>query len=143
MVEVYVDGSYQKNISPNHVGCGVVVLYNGEVVHKISKLMDACEYASHHNVTGEVLATMIGIDWVYKSIPNVKQMTIYYDYLGIWGWANNWKANNKLSVTYKRFVRCYQQVVDIKFKKVKSHSGNRFNELADCLASKCFNDLLK
>lgn len=141
MIEVYVDGSFKPKVSSNHVGCGFVVIKDGEIIHEFSKLFEGGEYAKHRNITGEVLATMLSIAWVKKNHPNVKKIVVYHDYVGIAGWANEWKTNCELSKLYKKFMLAYKSRFDFKFVKVKSHSGNYFNNLADNLANKAFDSL--
>jgi ribonuclease HI len=48
-------------------------------------------------------------------------------------WATNkWKAESKIATNYKSYAKNKLNLV--KFKKVKAHSGDEFNELADELA---------
>jgi ribonuclease HI len=65
----------------------------------------------------------------------VKSVEIYHDYEGIGAWADRrWKANNPLTQGYRDFVAEARKTLEIKFVKVKGHSGNKYNDMADRLA---------
>ena len=67
----------------------------------------------------------------------IDEVTIYHDYEGISKWANNeWKANHRLTQDYKSFVAEARKKMTIDFVKVKAHTGNKYNEIADKLAKK-------
>ena len=66
---------------------------------------------------------------------NFDEITIYHDYMGIGKWAcDEWKANLPLTKDYKEFIKESRKKIEIKFVKVKGHSGNKYNEMADKLA---------
>jgi ribonuclease HI len=65
----------------------------------------------------------------------IKSVTIYHDYIGIAAWCTGeWKAKQEGTMDYALFYRAASLHVDIHFKKVKGHSGDTYNELADKLA---------
>ncbi|WP_414848488.1 RNase H family protein [Bacillus sp. IT-79MI2] len=45
-----------------------------------------------------------------------------------------WRAKNPQTQEYQEFMQKYIRNINIKFIKVKAHSGNEFNDLADRLA---------
>ena len=58
---------------------------------------------------------------------------IHYDYEGVSSWAQGkWKTNIKLTKEYASFVK--ESDINIKWIKVKAHSGDEYNEIADSLA---------
>ena len=66
---------------------------------------------------------------------NMKEITIFYDYQGIESWATgDWKTNNNLTRDYKKFIDEIKSQIDINFVKVKGHSNDKYNDMADELA---------
>lgn len=70
-------------------------------------------------------------------------LNIYHDYKGVgsyvdeWIPKDTWKESSKL---YHNIVVDYRKKypnIKIVFHKVKAHSGNKWNELADAVASGC------
>ncbi|WP_055078819.1 ribonuclease H1 domain-containing protein [Lagierella massiliensis] len=129
---VYVDGSY--NVKTNVCGYGVVFLLKHEVKEHFGRVQRP-EYAQYRNVTGEIYATIYAIK---KAIEmGFKKIHIHYDYAGISAWAlGNWKTNNELTSSYSREFSSLKKNIDVKFIKVESHTGVKYNELADKLAKK-------
>jgi len=65
----------------------------------------------------------------------MKELTIYHDYEGIAKWPLGlWKANKEGTIAYKSYYDKISQSVNIKFVKVKGHSGDKYNDVADRLA---------
>lgn len=128
----YVDGSY--NVKTNVCGYGVVLLLKDGVKEHFGRVQRP-EYAKYRNVTGEIYGTIYAI----KSAIDMgfKKIHIHYDYEGISAWAlGNWKTNNELTSSYNREFNRLKQNIDVKFIKVESHTGVKYNELADKLAKK-------
>ena len=63
------------------------------------------------------------------------EVTIAYDYQGVESWAlGTWKRNNKITAEYNEFMQNKMKQIKVKFKKIKGHSGHKYNDLADKLA---------
>ena len=57
--------------------------------------------------------------------------------MGIAKWCTGeWKTNKDGTIAYKKFYDKIRKKVDITFEKVKGHSGDKYNDLADKLAKK-------
>ena len=126
----YVDGSF--NSETNVFGYGVVMFYNGEEIH-FSKSYDDEEMASMRNVAGEIYGSMVAMEYAVEH--HIKNLSIYYDYMGIAKWCTGeWKANKSGTIAYKKYYDKIKRKVNVTFYKVKGHSGDKYNELADKLA---------
>ena len=128
----YVDGSF--NTATNEFGYGVVMFHNGRQLH----LSDSCndeEMAAMRNVAGEIYGSMAAMEYAIKN--DIKNLTIYYDYMGISKWCTGeWKTNKRGTILYKKYYDQAKKKVSISFEKVKGHSGDKYNDLADSLAKK-------
>jgi len=130
MVEIYVDGSFSKDIG-KFAGWAFVVVQDG--VEHFNKNGLTKEEAKSWNVDGEVYATIEGIKYCIDN--NIKEVTICYDYTGIENWATSiWKCKSNISKKYVQFIQDNKDV-KLNFRKIKSHSGDKFNNLADKLAT--------
>lgn len=132
-IEAYVDGSFDS--STNIYGTGVVILKNGKKIEEIYKQGSDSRFISSYQIAGEVIGALEAIKWVKRN--GLSHLTIYYDYEGIEKWATGiWNANKPISQYYVETFKRVSKDIDIAFEKVKAHSGNYYNELADFLAKK-------
>lgn len=123
--QAYVDGSYIEG----RVGYGAIILHNGLECARFSGAV--IDHNNQRQVIGELEATLTVLRWCQDN--HVTAIDIYYDYEGIARWATGvWKANNPITQGYQRTVQALP--IQISWHKVKSHSGNRWNNLADQLA---------
>ena len=126
----YVDGSF--NVATGEFSYGVVMFHNG-AEHKFSKSFSDPELASMRNVAGEIKGAEAAMEYAYKN--GMKSLTIYHDYEGISKWPLRlWAANKEGTKAYQQYYDEIKKYVDIKFVKVKGHSGDKYNDLADKLA---------
>lgn len=62
-------------------------------------------------------------------------MILYFDYEGIEKWCiGAWKTNKVGTINYKKYYDSIKENLNVKFVKVKAHSGNKYNDEADRLA---------
>ena len=126
----YVDGSYKEET--DEYSFGVVFLIDGQEFH-FKKSFPSDELSSMRNVAGEIKAA--GFIILYCLNRGIKKLTIYHDYEGISKWyQNEWKANLFGTKKYQEFANEVRGQIDVNFIKVKSHSNNHYNDLADKLA---------
>ncbi|GFZ87322.1 hypothetical protein GCM10008018_36950 [Paenibacillus marchantiophytorum] len=129
VIVAYVDGSYSENLKIFSYAC---VFLDGKET-TISGTGNNKDNISMRNVAGELLGAMEAIKWAIKE--KYEEIIIHYDYEGIEKWANGlWKANKEGTQYYKNFIIENRNIIKISFKKVKAHSGDKYNEIVDSLA---------
>lgn len=141
MIEIYTDGSaVARKGAENNMkgGFGVVFTIDGEIKKTISKGM-------YPTKTGRM--ELMAILSALKILAKDQKAVIFSDSMYCIscfnkGWLKNWERNNwperiknkdilqLLLYEYRKF-----RPRSIIFKHVKGHSGNKFNEIADKLAS--------
>lgn len=128
----YVDGSY--NDANKKVGLGALVFADGKKI-EISREVEADDLISMRNVAGEIKASEAAIKYALDN--GAKKITIIHDYEGIAKWCNGqWKANLEGTKAYRDFYLSVKDKIEVVFVKVKGHSGNKYNDVADNLAKK-------
>ena len=129
-VIAYVDGSYKEET--NEYSFGVVLLIDGKE-HYFKKSFPEDELSSMRNVAGEIKGA--GFIILYCLNRGINKLTIYHDYEGISKWyQNEWKANLFGTKKYQEFANEVKGQIDVSFVKVKSHSNDHYNDMADRLA---------
>ena len=126
----YVDGSYDNNTKCYSFG-GVLII--NSKVYKFNKKYDPDMYSDLRNVAGEIKGAGFIINYAIKR--GIKTLDIYYDYLGIEKWySGEWKANSSIAIEYQKFAQMAKTKIEVTFHKVKSHTNNLYNDMADVLA---------
>lgn len=126
----YVDGSYNINTGDFSFGA---VIFVGEEMLTFSQKFENSPLASMRNVAGEIK----GAEFVMKYCAEneIDSVEIYHDYEGIAAWAEGrWKTNKDGTAEYKKAYDKLSKKVAISFVKVKGHSGDKYNDMADRLA---------
>ncbi len=126
----YVDGSY--NIADGRFSFGAVLFYEGKEMQFSSAFSDF-DLSQMRNVAGEIKGAEFIMKYcVENKIPRV---IIYYDYEGIEKWCTGeWQAKKEGTNNYRNVYLMCRDKVEISFVKVKGHSGDKYNDLADKLA---------
>ena len=138
---IYVDGSF--TVDKGNFSYGLVAVNDGKIIYEDNNmvivekwpgiLVHADKNSGEPTLTDYVLSYLKGKgDYVPE---NYKEVTIAYDYQGIESWAlGTWKRNNKITSEYNEYMQNKMKEINIIFKKIKGHSGHKYNDLADKLA---------
>lgn len=130
-VIAYVDGSFEEKIGRYSFGC--VMLTPDHGIIRESGNGDNPQSVALRNVTGEMLGAMFAVKWSEKN--RYLAVEICYDYMGIEMWATGgWKAKNELTQKYAAFMRENSRRIEISYRKIAAHTGDKYNEEADKLA---------
>ena len=130
-IVVYTDGASRGNPGPGGYG---VVLMSGD--HK-KELSQGYRYTTNNRM--ELLSVIIALESL-KGVGH--QVLIYSDskYVvdavekkWVFGWQKKGYKGKKNSDLWERFLRVYAKH-DVRFKWVKGHDGNMYNERCDELA---------
>ncbi len=128
-VHIYVDGSYSDTRKIASYGF-IVIEDDKEIYRDFNIVRDNIET---RNVAGELTGVISALKWAKEY--GYKNICIHYDYEGIEKWATgSWKTNNNRTSSYKTFIESIKHEIVINFVKVKAHTGDKYNELADTLA---------
>lgn len=128
----YVDGSYHNGTK--EFSYGAVIAYQGEEFHFYEKV-DNKDLASMRNVAGEIKGAECAMQFALNH--GCKKIYIYHDYEGIARWClGEWKTNKEGTKAYRDFYLKASKEIEIHFVKVKGHSNDKYNDLADELAKR-------
>lgn len=132
----YVDGSY--DVVTHRFSYGTVILIDENNEKQFSKMFNDPSLAKMRNVAGEIKGCEFAISYALEH--QWETIDIYYDYYGIEKWAlGEWKRNLPETQAYYEFCQDALSKMKIRFVKVKGHSGDRYNDLADALAKQALN----
>ncbi len=131
-LHLYVDGAYSTNYPDRYAGAFILVNPDsGEII----EAMNGCgtKAVSIRNVAGELSAAMRGVQYGMRYAEN---LVIFYDYQGIEDWITGaWRCKKSETKAYFNFMFRYIHPINrLEFVKVKAHSGDTYNELADKLS---------
>jgi ribonuclease H-related protein len=129
----YVDGSYMKG----KTGFGLVIVKGKKVVHEECGVLEEKEELEQRQVPGEIEGVRRTIAWCKRK--GVDAIAIAYDYMGLEKWATGeWKTNTRITKKYaEEMKKC---TINIFWKKIKSHSGDAWNDYADNLAKQAIDN---
>ena len=98
----YIDGSYDVKSGDYSFG-GVLIL--GKDLYSFNKAYKKDDFSSARNVAGEIKGAGFIIQYCINH--NIKELVIYYDYIGIEKWyTKEWKANSDIARVYVDFEFC-------------------------------------
>lgn len=128
----YIDGSFNKDTEEYSFG-GVLIVDNK--IQEFMKCYKKDRYSKERNVAGEIKGAGFIINYCINH--GIKRLHIFYDYLGIEKWyTEEWKAESLIGKKYQEFAISVKDKIEVIFHKVKGHSNNHYNEMADKLAKK-------
>ena len=129
-VTIYTDGSAKGN--PGKGGYGVVLI-SGSHIKKMSQ-----GYVLTTNNRMELLAVIIGLEALNQKCNVIiysdsKYVVDSIEKGWVFGWQEKGFINKKNPDLWKRLLIVYSSH-NTKFKWLKGHSGNKYNEICDELA---------
>ncbi|MCD8119829.1 MAG: ribonuclease H family protein [Lachnospiraceae bacterium] len=128
--KAYVDGSYLAATGEFSYGCVVLI---GDTEIRLCEKMKDPELAAMHNVAGEIRGAEAAMRFAVTN--GISELTIYHDYEGIARWCTgDWTATKPGTIAYSNFYQSLPEDLRVQFVKVRGHSGDTYNELADQLA---------
>ena len=127
---LYVDGSYLNDM----IGWGWVHVRDNKVIAKNCGGIIPTRGITGRNIVGELKATQNAC--TYAIANGLKEVTIVNDYQGISSFVDgSWKPKERVSVDYKAFMESkILPRLKVNFCKVKGHTGQEYNDVADELA---------
>lgn len=132
MPTAYIDGSFDEVTKRYSFGC--IFFFEGKI-YKFYKAFLEDELSSMRNVAGEIKGAGFIIQYCLNR--GIKNLVIYYDYIGIEKWYNlEWKAKMYGTKKYQEFAEEAKKNIDVKFVKVMAHTNDKYNDTADYLAKK-------
>lgn len=138
IIRIYVDGSFIE--SKQNYSYGFVIVKNDEIIYEEKGKGQDKEALAHRNIAGEVLAVEKAVEYCIKN--DIKEVNIYHDYQGLSCWAlGTWNRNTKLTQEYHNYMKNNMEIIKINFIKVKGHSGDKYNDIADKLAKEALEDM--
>lgn len=137
MYHIHTDGSCLKNIpsgGPGGIGC--VVVYNGLEIER------SVGFYRTTNNRMEMMAIVMMLEELQQPTEVMIFTDSEYTINSVTKWVYGWMRNNWISSTGKPVqnkdlvIRIWNlmRYHDVRFTKVKGHSGEYFNELCDKLA---------
>ena len=143
-IKLYTDGSFNRD-HKNICGHASVILINDKVFVLYGGITSQ-DYTSMWNVGGEIYAVLNSLRFIVEKL-NIQNAVInlYYDYEGIEKWiSKKWKSKKMITKKYYNEVKnmCEKFNIKLAFNKIKSHSGNKYNDIADIYAKKAISKIL-
>lgn len=128
----YVDGS--SSMSIEEYGSGVVLIFPDGEIEELCFSGSHEDAKSMKNVAGELSGAMRAMRIAKQK--GFKNLILCFDYQGIQKWiTGEWKCKNEMTKLYKQWYDGnIKDCVDVRFKWVRGHSNDKYNEIADRLA---------
>lgn len=130
-ISIYTDGSALGNPGPGGYG---IVLMAGKFYKEVSE-----GYKKTTNNRMELLSVIVALEMLKIPESNViiysdsKYVVDSVEKQWVFGWQKKGFKGKKNVDLWKRFLEIYPKH-NIKFKWVKGHAGNKYNEICDQLA---------
>jgi len=125
MIEIYCDGAYSSKRDTG--GWAIVVVDSG--IKIFSNFFPA--YKTTNNRM-EIQAVIEACKWAIFN--NIESITIYSDSMYVIGTVSmNWKKNKNKDLW--NILDALSTKLNITWKHVKGHSGDKYNDLCDALAN--------
>ena len=129
-VIIYVDGSF--DIYSHKFSYGMVVIKNGGE-ECYNRAFEDEELSEMRNVAGEINGSMAAMKYCLEN--GIDDVILYYDYQGIAKWPlKEWKANKTGTKAYVAYYDSIKDRLNVEFRHVKGHSGDKYNDMVDKLA---------
>ena len=131
VLDIFVDGGFKNEKA---TWAFIVVDEHGNIIHQQKGSLEG-KINSMRQIGGELKAAAEAVKYC-RSIK--KTARIFYDYYGIYKWIADifnekpWGAKNEFTQNYRQFMVSNRRWIH-EMVKVKSHSGNKFNDLVDTL----------
>lgn len=127
MYKFYVDGSFKGG----KTGYGFAIICNEELVFFGSSEVNDEKFKGSNQIGGEIYAVIKALEKAKEL--DIREAEIFFDYYGLEKWATGmWKTNIEMTKLYRKFVS--ESPVKLTWRKVKSHSGDKWNDFVDSLA---------
>lgn len=127
---IVTDGSYSEEFARYGYGLILITRDNKDIFYASG---NDKRFVGSRNVAGEVFGVIEGLEICHDN--DFTKVYIFYDYEGLENWYNKtWKSKAAISRYYMEMLKKYENM-DLKFIKVKSHSGHYYNDQADKLAT--------
>lgn len=137
-----VDGSYKGSLDAAGIGFVVYDDETEEVFKEFTGYITIPEYVKSRQVGGELLAAVMGFNWCLAN--GYKDIKILYDFVGVRNYVNLNKLTKPVTQEYQKMMLALCSNIPggrLSFEKVKGHSGNKWNDIADSLAGKYTNNV--
>lgn len=144
IIKIYTDGACSRNPGPG--GWGAVILNSGKEGNKEIKLSGRKSLTTNNEMElTAVLESLKRVDHNFQEEKPSIQIFLDSEYVrkGVVEYMEDWKRRGWKTVKKKLIknlelrqeVDQYLQLFEIKWKWVKGHAGNTYNEMADKLAT--------
>jgi ribonuclease H-related protein len=140
-VIAYCDGSFREEL--NRYSYGVLIIDKDFNEHEIFGSAKNEKFLSSKNIIGEIFGVINSLDWAVSN--GAEKIKIYHDYDGISKWiSGEWEAKSDAA---KMFIGLYNakfaDLLTVEFVWIPGHSHNKYNERADELAERAFNNRVR